>query len=196
MFSGHYALSWHLSNILGCNTQVRQLYFTFKSYKTIIHPIIDPFNIQFDLNLFPLTATTIGRSKQHDLFYPITVLVSKNNWRSNFMSKGSIGCIMVFPRLMVYNGLNGHIEQNYLKRNLKCDEWIYKVKEYDWYVYTLQEMYLLSWLVISFNVISFNILAASLHVQTGLYADIIKQEGFFLWLISFVSMYLLLFLVH
>ena len=57
--------------------------------KLRINPI-DPFDIQFDRHLFPLTATAIGRNKSRDLFYSTTVLVSKNKSRLNCMSKGYI----------------------------------------------------------------------------------------------------------
>ena len=53
---------------------------------------IEPFDLYFELRLFLQAATDIGRNKSPDLVYPLTVVVYKNKWRTNFNSNGSIFC--------------------------------------------------------------------------------------------------------
>ena len=71
------------------NISFTKLYGTFSC---ALAQLIDPFDLQFDLHLFSLTVSTIGRNKSRDLLHPISVYVSENKWRSNCKSKGSISC--------------------------------------------------------------------------------------------------------
>ena len=49
---------------------------------------IEPFYLEFDVNLFLQEITGIGQNKTRDLFYPIIVAACKNKWKSNYKSKG------------------------------------------------------------------------------------------------------------